>query len=132
VYASYALFGHSRCRTELSSSLRESCIDLFDFLRCIRNTRYGRLVRPYPSGTLTPKEMPSFAWRTRVCQNRSTMPPIGAGLALPGKGAVPRSARDAPTATNHQFHGVRFQVGSVSALASWHGSFSILSFETVS
>jgi len=33
--------------------LRESCIDLFDFLRCIRNTRYGWLVRPYPTGTLT-------------------------------------------------------------------------------
>ena len=30
----------------------------------IRNTRYGWLVRPYPTGTLTLKEMPSLAWRT--------------------------------------------------------------------
>jgi hypothetical protein len=40
------------------------CIDLFDNLLCIRNTRYGLLVRPYPAGTLTPQETPSFAWRT--------------------------------------------------------------------
>ncbi len=34
----------------------------------IRNTRYGWLVRPYPTGTLTLKEMPSLAWRTSHCQ----------------------------------------------------------------
>ncbi|MGO9568745.1 MAG: hypothetical protein ACLP5H_14510, partial [Desulfomonilaceae bacterium] len=37
---------------------------LFDNLLCIRNTRYGWLVRPYPAGTRTPQETPSFAWRT--------------------------------------------------------------------
>ena len=30
--------------------------------RC--NTRYGWLARPYPVGTFTPQETPSFAWRT--------------------------------------------------------------------
>ena len=30
------------------------------------NTRYGWLVRPYPMGTFTPQEAPSFAWRTNV------------------------------------------------------------------
>jgi hypothetical protein len=62
VYASRALFGHSRYRTELSG--KESCIDLFDILRCTRNTRYGRLVRPDPTGTFTPQEMPGLARRT--------------------------------------------------------------------
>ncbi len=28
------------------------------------NTRYGWLVRPYPAGTFTLQETPSFAWRT--------------------------------------------------------------------
>ena len=32
--------------------------------RC--NTRYGWLVRPYPMGTFTPQETPSFAWRTNA------------------------------------------------------------------
>ena len=30
--------------------------------RC--NTRYGWVARPYPVGTSTPQETPSFAWRT--------------------------------------------------------------------
>ena len=49
-----------RGRAELASMFGARCIDLFDILLCIRNTRYGRLVRPYPAGTLTPPEMPSF------------------------------------------------------------------------
>ena len=44
----------------------ERCIDPFDFLLCIRNTRYGWLVRPYPARTLTSQEMPGFPWRTPV------------------------------------------------------------------
>src|SRR6266849_3413360 len=30
------------------------------------NTRYGWLARPYPVGTSTPQETPSFAWRTNA------------------------------------------------------------------
>ena len=38
------------------------------------NTRYGRLVRPYPAGTPTPQEAPSFAWRTNdLAQRRFTV-----------------------------------------------------------
>ncbi len=48
-----------------------------DFLLHIRNTRYGWLVRPYPTGTLTLKEMPSFAWRTTHCRQFC---PIGGTL----------------------------------------------------
>jgi len=29
-----------------------------------RNTRYGRVVSSYPTGTYTPQDMPSFAWRS--------------------------------------------------------------------
>jgi hypothetical protein len=55
------------------------------------------------------------------------------GRACPAqKGRSKRRAVQWLFATDHQFHGMRFQVGSVFALASWHGSFSILSFETVS
>jgi hypothetical protein len=39
------------------------------------NTRYGWLVRPYPVGTSTPQETPSFAWRTNA---RLQAPPIAA------------------------------------------------------
>ena len=40
--------------------------------RCVypsqsRNTRYGWLAIPYPTGTLTLQETPGFAWRTRWC-----------------------------------------------------------------
>jgi len=31
-----------------------------------RNTRYGWMVSPYPIGTYTLQEMPSFAWRTHA------------------------------------------------------------------
>jgi hypothetical protein len=55
----------------------ESCIDLFDNLRCIRNTRYGWLVRPCPTGTLTPQEMPSFAWRTNSSRNKTRNGTVG-------------------------------------------------------
>jgi len=34
------------------------------------NTRYGWLVGPYPAGTLTLQEAPSFAWRTNVAAQR--------------------------------------------------------------
>jgi hypothetical protein len=36
----------------------------FAALRQRRNTRYGRVAGPYPTGTLTRQEAPSFAWRT--------------------------------------------------------------------
>ena len=45
-------------------TLRISCSVVVDFLLHIRNTRYGWLVKPCPTGTLTLKETPSFAWRT--------------------------------------------------------------------
>ncbi len=35
------------------------------YLLHTRNTRYGRLAKPYPAGTLTRQEAPSFAWRTK-------------------------------------------------------------------
>ncbi len=63
MYASCALFGHSRYRAELPIS-GGSCIDLFDNLLCLRNTRYGWLVKPYPTGTFTLQEMPGLARRT--------------------------------------------------------------------
>ncbi len=40
---------------------------LFDSQGCLRhrrNTRYGRMVNPYPAGTFTQQEAPSCAWRT--------------------------------------------------------------------
>src|SRR6266581_8703788 len=41
------------------------CRSAFQLLhRC--NTRYGWLVRPYPVGTSTLQETPSFAWRTNA------------------------------------------------------------------
>ena len=55
------------------------------------------------------------------------------GRACPAqKGRSKRRAVQWLFAADRQFHGTRFQVGSVSALASWHDSFPILSFETVS
>ena len=39
----------------------EATLILFTF-----NTRYGRLVTPYPTKILTLSEMPSFAWRTTI------------------------------------------------------------------
>jgi len=35
-------------------------------IRQRRNTRYGWMVSPYPTGTCTRQEAPSFAWRTNV------------------------------------------------------------------
>ena len=49
VYASTASFGS----VHLLHNLPDSC-----------NTRYGWVVNPFPEGTLTPQETPSFAWRT--------------------------------------------------------------------
>ena len=40
-----------------------------------RNTRYGWLARPYPAGTSTLQEAPSFAWRTNA---RRQAPPRAA------------------------------------------------------
>ena len=40
------------------------CFSSFVFLHNA-NTRYGWLTIPYPTGTLTLQEAPSFAWRTR-------------------------------------------------------------------
>jgi hypothetical protein len=39
-------------------------------LRPPRNTRYGWLATPYPTGTFTLQEAPSFAWRTNAANNR--------------------------------------------------------------
>ena len=35
-----------------------------------RNTRYGWLATPYPTGTFTLQEAPSFAWRTNAANER--------------------------------------------------------------
>jgi hypothetical protein len=35
-------------------------------LRHGRNTRYGWMVNPYPTGTFTLQDAPSFAWRSNV------------------------------------------------------------------
>ena len=45
------------------------CVRFSSFVRSVNllqncNTRYGWLVKPYPVGTSTPQEAPSFAWRT--------------------------------------------------------------------
>jgi hypothetical protein len=41
-----------------------SCPHLLNDLPSSCSTRYGWVVSPYPEGTFTPQETPSFAWRT--------------------------------------------------------------------
>ena len=60
-----------RCCIKLTRSAIRPCGLLVSLctLHVIRylqtcNTRYGWMVNPYPAGTCTPQEMPSFAWRT--------------------------------------------------------------------
>jgi len=86
-------------------TLRIACSAVVDFLLHIRNTRYGWLVRPYPTGTLTLKEMPGFPWRTSNCQKfcpiRGSLIPSfrrrpESSLFNPaGRGTGPRPARNA-------------------------------------
>ena len=35
-------------------------------LRHMRNTRFRRLAKPYRTGTFTPQDTPSFAWRSNA------------------------------------------------------------------
>lgn len=56
----YGLHG-SLCTLQTFRSVR-----LTTLLLRICNTRYGRLVRPYPAGTRTLQEAPSLSWRTRL------------------------------------------------------------------
>ncbi len=44
-------------------TLRAPCSPTFLRLRHARNTRYGWLARPYPTGTCTLQGTPGFAWR---------------------------------------------------------------------
>ena len=52
VYASPVLFGYSFC------------------LRHRRNTRYGWVASPYPTGTFTLQDTPSFSWRENAPAQR--------------------------------------------------------------
>lgn len=63
--------GHSLCTLHLSCShgLRHKPPVTF---RQRRNTRHGWVASPYPTGTFTRQETPSFAWRT----NKKTLPTL--------------------------------------------------------
>jgi len=39
-------------------------------LRHRRNTRYGWVANPYPTGTCTPQDAPSFAWRANAAPDQ--------------------------------------------------------------
>ena len=58
----------SLCTLHLFCSQRGMCCmhwkTHYPLLRHRRNTRYGWVVRPYPTGTFTLQGAPSFAWRT--------------------------------------------------------------------
>src|SRR5882724_2557220 len=64
----------------LSYGLRDSLCTLQPFRSALTspphgcNTRYEWLVRPYSTGTSTPPETPSFAWRTSVLICRGVPP----------------------------------------------------------
>jgi len=51
-------------------TLRLSCSPTFHQLRHRRNTRYGWVASPYPTGTCTPQDTPGFAWRANACHQR--------------------------------------------------------------
>jgi len=56
-----------------------------DPLRHGRKTRYGWVANPFPTGTFTPQDMPSFARRDNGWHNlhaRFRLAGIGAGFAL--------------------------------------------------
>ena len=55
------------------STLHPFCSREFHPLRHRRKTRYGWLVRPYPTGTLTLQDAPSFAWRTNARAQRRAL-----------------------------------------------------------
>ena len=40
-------------------------------LRNRRNTRYGWVANPFPTGTFTLQDAPSFAWRANDCHHRT-------------------------------------------------------------
>ena len=64
VYASPVLFVRL---FEVSFKRKANC-DPYE-LRHRRNTRYGWVVSPFPTGTFTLQGAPSFAWRTNACLN---------------------------------------------------------------
>ena len=49
----------------------------FPFLFHSANTRYEWMASPYPAGTCTPQEAPSFAWRTEDEDERSGLMHLG-------------------------------------------------------
>jgi len=51
--------------------VRFVCFVRWEFhpLRHRRNTRYGWLAKPYPTGTFTLQDAPSFAWRDNATSN---------------------------------------------------------------
>jgi hypothetical protein len=54
----------SLCTLRLCCSRSLQSPDQHDAVRQRRNTRYGWMASPYPTGTCTRQEAPSFAWRT--------------------------------------------------------------------
>ena len=46
--------------------VRFTCFVRSSLLRHRRNTRYGWMANPYPTGTCTLQDAPSFAWRANV------------------------------------------------------------------
>ena len=61
-----------RCRLCPGFPFRASktCIPEPLHVRPSRNTRYGWVANPFPTGTFTPQDTPSFAWRTNVPDER--------------------------------------------------------------
>jgi len=51
--------------------------------RCGRNTRYGWMVNPFPTGPFTLQDAPSFAWRSNACHNRAQKAERSAAFCAP-------------------------------------------------
>ena len=64
LYQHFRVRGHPCGLQDTLSTLRPSCAPRVQpRLRHGRTTRYGWVARPYPAGTLTLQETPSFSWR---------------------------------------------------------------------
>ena len=63
-YQHFRVRGHPYGLQDALSTLRPSCSTQASLrLRHGRKTRYGWVARPYPTGTFTLPETPSFSWR---------------------------------------------------------------------
>ena len=76
LYQHFRVRGHPYGLQDALSTLRPSCSPgSRPRLRHGRKTRYGRVASPYPTGTFTLQETPSFSWRDNAGPQA---PPIAA------------------------------------------------------